>query len=74
MDPAEEDGQHHAVIVQHASGNTVVHRLETEEGEELVRETIATDIHVYTYSLLQLYLCKDLTWPQGYVLSRRPIK
>ena len=42
VDLAEENGQHHTVVVQHASGNTVVHRLQAEEGEELVIETIAT--------------------------------
>ena len=32
VDPAEEDGQYHAVIVQHALGNTVVNSLEGRWG------------------------------------------
>lgn len=48
--PAEKDGQHYTVIMQHALGNTVVHRLGGRKVTTIVMfATYPYTLHVHTH-------------------------
>lgn len=63
--PAEKNGQHYTIIMQHSLGNTVVHRLRKGEGKREQRRKVS---HL-SFCYISLHACAHIPHQMTYTLS-----